>query len=142
MRSVNQPQVTLMRAFDCKDYPPHKASRGCGPHRFQLRVRVNPIETMSPIAPWASGLGVLIQGWKFANLAHPLAQDILESKLYQQNQIIISRRAGLKIRFRKECRFDPDRPHHPASPYGLWESLLRRIYGRLFVSRVTAPGPP
>ena len=26
------------------------------------------------------------------------------------------RRAGLKIRFRKECRFEPDRPHHPASP--------------------------
>jgi hypothetical protein len=24
----------------------------------------------------------------------------------------IGRRAGLKIRFRKECRFDPDRPHH------------------------------
>ena len=22
------------------------------------------------------------------------------------------RRAGLKIRFRKECRFDSDRPHH------------------------------
>ena len=25
----------------------------------------------------------------------------------------IGRRAGLKIRFRKECRFDPDRPHQP-----------------------------
>ena len=24
----------------------------------------------------------------------------------------IGRRAGLKIRFRKECRFEPDRPHH------------------------------
>ena len=23
------------------------------------------------------------------------------------------RRAGLKIPFRKECRFEPDRPHHP-----------------------------
>ena len=23
----------------------------------------------------------------------------------------IGRRAGLKIRFRKECRFEPDRPH-------------------------------
>ena len=28
----------------------------------------------------------------------------------------IGRRAGLKIRFRKECRFDPDRPHQ--SPRG------------------------
>ena len=27
----------------------------------------------------------------------------------------IGRRAGFKIRFRKECRFDPDHPHHSAN---------------------------
>ena len=26
----------------------------------------------------------------------------------------IGRRAGLKIRFRKECRFEPDHPHQPS----------------------------
>ena len=35
----------------------------------------------------------------------------------------IGRRAGLKIRFRKECRFDPDHPHHPSA----WSPTLQRL---------------
>lgn len=45
----------------------------------------------------------------------------------------IGRRAGLKIRFRKECRFEPDRPHHKLTMLDLVEPFSaadRRLAAR------------
>ena len=52
----------------------------------------------------------------------------------------IGRRAGLKIRFREECRFDSDHPHHHVAKVLRFTCAFAHVTGRA-MSATTLPLP-
>ena len=81
--------------------------------------------------------------WKSRALSHGQFAPGRLGRGRQSGRGGIGRRAGLKIRFRKECRFEPDRPHHqnPAETRGARSAkilvLVSTLAGMTSVSRAT-----